>query len=180
MRTQRKIREATPSYLEQSGLRYLERYAASADKVRRLLLRKVKQSAKAHGTSESDGSQTVDRLVQRFIELGLIRDRDLATARAGRLHEKGASRRMIQAKLGAMGLGSEDISEALRQVETHAEGDSELEAAWSFARRKRLGPYRPAADRPERRMRDLGAMARGGFPYGISHRVIDASEAPER
>lgn len=176
----KKIREATPAYLEQAGLRYLERYAASSDRVRRILMRKVRLSAQANGTDEGEGAQTVDRLVKRFTELGLIRDRDLATARAERLHQKGASKRMIQAKLGAMGLQQNDITAALREVDEQSEGDSELEAAWSFARRKRLGPYRDDDKRKDLRMRDLGAMARGGFSYGVSHRVIDAEKTPER
>jgi regulatory protein len=122
----------------------------------------------------------VERLVQRFTELGLIRDRDLAVARAERLHQKGASRRMISAKLGALGLEQTHIEAALGEVDAHAEGDSELEAAWALARRKRLGPYRDEGKRKEFRMKDLGAMARGGFSYGVAHRVIDADAIPER
>lgn len=177
-KTERKVREATPSYLEQAGLRYLERFAASSEKVKKLLLRKVKLSAEAHGTDPQEGALVVERLVKRFTELGLIRDRDLAMARAGRLHEKGASRRMISAKLGAMGLGEGDIAAALNEVEERSEGDSELEAAWALARRKRIGPFRDVASRTEKRTRDLGVMARGGFSYGVAHRVIDAQEIP--
>jgi regulatory protein len=174
------IREATPAYLERAGLHYLERFAASAEKVRTILLAKVRRSAEAHGTDPQEGAQVVDRLVQRFIELGLIRDRDLALARAERLHEKGASRRMISAKLGAMGLAEEDVSAAIEQVQERSEGDSELEAAWSLARRKRIGPFRAPDTRKDLRNRDLGVMARGGFSFAIARRVIDAEEAPER
>ena len=179
-RRERKVREATPAYLEAAGLRYLERYAASADKVKRLLMRKVKLSAEAHGTSESQGAETVERLVKRFIELGMIRDRDLAVARAERLHERGTSKRMIQAKLGAMGLGSEDVAAALREVADSADGNSEQEAAWALARRKKLGPYREESEREERRQKDMGVLARAGFSFEIARRVINASEPPER
>ena len=179
-RPARKVREATPAYLEAAGLWYLERFAASADKVRRLLMRKVTMSAKEHGTSEEQGAETVDRLVKRFIELGLIRDRDLAVARAGRMHEKGTSRRMIQAKLGAMGLGTDDVAAALREVSENADGNSEQEAAWALAKRKKLGPYRAEAEREERRQKDMGVLARAGFSFDIARRVIDASEPPGR
>ncbi len=178
--TRKQAPEATPAYLERSGLRYLERFAASSEKVKQLLMRKVKQSAEAHGTDLQEGARTVERLVQRFTELGLIRDRDLAVARAERLHQKGASRRMISAKLGALGLEQTHIEAALGEVDAHAEGDSELEAAWALARRKRLGPYRDEGKRKDFRMKDLGAMARGGFSYGVAHRVIDADAIPER
>jgi regulatory protein len=85
---------------------------------------------------------------------------------------------MISAKLGAMGLGEGDISAAIDEVNERSEGDSELEAAWSLARRKRLGPYRDDAVRKDLRNRDLGVMARGGFSYSVAHRVIDADGIP--
>lgn len=179
MRKSNVVREATPIYLERAGLYYLQRFAASSERVRRLLLQKVRKSAEVHGTDPQEGGLVVERLVQRFIELGLIRDRDLALSRAERLHEKGASRRVIEAKLRTMGLNEDDIAVAIQQVQTRSEGDSELEAAWSLARRKRIGPFRDAASRLEKRNRDLAVMARGGFSYQIAHRIIDAKKISE-
>jgi regulatory protein len=49
----------------------------------------------------------------------------------------------------------------------------------AYARRRRLGPYRPAEARAERRTKDLAALARTGFGYSVALRVIDAEEAEE-
>jgi regulatory protein len=48
-------------------------------------------------------------------------------------------------------------------------------AAVALARRRRLGPFRPAKDRKDRRIRDLAAMARSGFAYDVAKKVIDAA-----
>ncbi|MCS6899738.1 MAG: RecX family transcriptional regulator [Myxococcales bacterium] len=172
------IHEATLSYLERAGLRYLERYAASSERVRTILMNKVRRSAEVYGTDLQEGARLVERLIQRFIELGLIRDRDLALVRAEKLHEKGASRHKITAKLLAMGLAEEDISAALDRLRERADGDIELKAAWALARRKRMGPFRSPESRRELRSHDLGVMARSGFSYSVARRVIDAEEIP--
>ena len=49
---------------------------------------------------------------------------------------------------------------------------AEREAAWALARRRRLGPFRPA-ERASSRQRDLAAMARAGFGFGLARSVID-------
>ena len=40
--------------------------------------------------------------------------------------------------------------------------------------RRRLGPFRAAPERQERRERDLAALARAGFGYDVARRVIGA------
>jgi regulatory protein len=51
------------------------------------------------------------------------------------------------------------------------EGD-ELAAAHALARRRKLGPYR-AGERASFRQKDLAALARAGFAFGIAREVID-------
>ena len=55
-------------------------------------------------------------------------------------------------------------------------GDPELAAALTYARRRRIGPYRPAGDRAAARARDLAALSRQGFDYDVARRVIDADD----
>ncbi|MGY8803890.1 MAG: regulatory protein RecX, partial [bacterium] len=44
-----------------------------------------------------------------------------------------------------------------------------------YARRRRLGQFRLDPDvREERRQRDLAALGRSGFSYGIASRIIEA------
>ena len=59
-----------------------------------------------------------------------------------------------------------------------AEGvDPELERAVAYVRRRRLGPMRHDPEqRRARRERDLAAVARAGFPFGVALRVIDAED----
>ena len=51
----------------------------------------------------------------------------------------------------------------------------EQRAAAALARRRLLGPYRPAEARKDHRLRDLATMARAGFAYDVARKVVDAA-----
>jgi regulatory protein len=168
-------RKATPKSLENAALYYLERFASSAENLRRVLLRRVERSARAHATDREEGAAAVDDIVRRFVASGILDDRAYSAARAGTLHRRGASARKIRATLMQKGVASDDIEAALATLRDEAD-DPELAAAVTLARRRRLGPYRPEGDREARREKDLAALARAGFGYDIARQVIEASD----
>ena len=166
-------RKATPKSLENGALYHLERFASSSANLRRVLMRRVERSARTHGTDRDEGAAAIDDIVSRFEASGLLNDRAYAEGRAGSLHRRGASARKIRAMLMQKGVGQDDIEAALDALRDDA-ADPEFAAAVTLARRRRLGPFRPAPDREGRREKDLAAMARAGFGYDIARRVIEA------
>ena len=167
-------RKATPEYLERSALYYLERYAAPAGHLRRLLLAKVARSVRFHGTDAEAGAEAVDELVARLTRAGLLDDADYAASRARSLMRRGASARAIRARLLHKGVAPALIDQALNGLAEEAR-EPELAAALAYARRRRLGPYRSGA-RDESRERDLAALGRQGFDLDTARRVIDAED----
>ena len=162
-------RKVSPAYLERAALAYLERFAASAESLRRVLLRKVEKSARAHDTDREEGAAWVEALIERYRRSGLIDDKAYAEARTASLRRQGRSARAISEKLKVKGVDREVIDAALAPTRTPAD---ELGAAATLARRRRLGPYRPAAQRSEHRDRDLAVIGRAGFGYDIARKVI--------
>lgn len=173
-RTPRKI---TAASLENAAHHYLERFGTSAENLRRVLMRRVERSARAHGTDPADGAALVDDLVVRFRRAGILDDRAYAEARTATLHRRGVPAYGIRLRLRAKGVADDDIDAALAGL-TEAAGDAHLAAAVNLARRRRLGPYRDPATRADRRDKDLAALARAGFDLDTARRVIDA-ETPE-
>ena len=173
----REPRKATPAYLEKAALFYLERYAAPAEHLRRLLLSKVARSARFHGTDAEAGAAAVDELIARLTRTGLLDDAAYAMARARSLARRGASARGIRSRLLHKGVAPDLIDQALAGL-ADAAVEPELAAALAFARRRRLGPYRAEA-RAERRERDLAALGRQGFDLALARRVIDARDIRE-
>ncbi len=181
-RKRRSPRKITPDHLHNAALWYLERYASSAANLRRVLMRKVAKSSRYHGADPEDGAALIDELIVRFTASGLLDDAAYSEARALTLFRAGNSARAIRAKLRAKGVAEENIDSALEALHRET-ADPELAAALVYARRRRLGPYAPAEQRPEqsteRREKHLAAMARAGFGYDLARRVVEAEDADE-
>lgn len=163
---------ATQEVLEAAGLRYLTRYAASAERVRRVLWRRVARSVLDHGTSQEDGRKIVDELITRWVASGLIDDRAFAEMQTRRLARRGAPRRQIAAKLAQAGVDSTLSRETLTQAD-------DLTAAAIFARRRGLGPFRAPESRATQREKDLNKLGRAGFDRRTAERIIDAIDPEE-
>jgi regulatory protein len=169
-------KKATATHLGNVALWYLQRFAASADSLRKVLMRRVEKSARAHGTDREEGAALVEDIITRFRESGLLDDRVYAEGRTLGLHRRGVSTRGIRARLAAKGVGADDIDAALRALSDETP-EPDLAAAIAYARRRRIGPWRKDNDRDERRERDLAALARQGFDYDTARRVIEAESA---
>lgn len=169
-------RRVTPDYLERAALYHLDRWASSAESLRRVLLRKVARSAAAHGTDPAEGAAAVEALLAKLQAKGLLDDAAYAAGRARALRRRGASAAGVRAKLAAKGVDRDLADQALQALAEETPGEPELAAAAAFARRRRLGPFRPAAARAARRLRDLAALGRQGYPAEIARKVIDAED----
>ena len=160
-------RPVTPAYLERAALSYLERYASSAENLRRVLKRKVERRCRLRGEDAAGFAGLVDEVVAKTIRTGLVDDSRYTQARVATLRRRGGSTRAIRAKLAHKGVDRDTVAAALE-----GEDSDEPAAAHALARRRRLGPYRPR-DRAAFREKDLASLARAGFPFGIARAVID-------
>ena len=172
-RPQKQPRKVSPRYLENAALHYLKRYAATSSQLQRVLVRKVDRSLKFHGGDRSEALRWIDELLARLVRSGLLDDEAYAGMKAHSLRASGRSSRMIAQKLRMKGVAADVVAQKLADATADL---SEEEAARIWARKKRLGPFRTnAQSRQESRQRDLAALARAGFSFGIARKVIDAA-----
>ncbi len=165
-----------PAVLENWALGYLERFASSAENLRRVLRRRVRRRTSDTETVQR-AAALIDELVERYRKSGIIDDAAYAAARArGRL-ARGEPLRRIAAGLAAKGVAAEDRAAALDALRETAP-DPDLAAACAFARRRRLGPYRrgPAHHKTADRNRDLGSFARAGFGQREAEAVLSCAD----
>ena len=158
--------------LERLGLHYAGRYAATRAKLRTYLMRKLRERGWA-----GDGEPPVERLVERFAELGYVDDRAFAVARSEALGRRGYGWRRVDQALKIAGIEEED-GEPAREIAR----DGAWAAAMRFAERKRIGPFAAAeADRAGRE-KALAAMLRAGHPMQLARRLVSAvpGEIPEQ
>ncbi|HEV2546104.1 MAG TPA: regulatory protein RecX [Stellaceae bacterium] len=165
----------TPAYLENAALHYLERFASSSANLKRVLTRKVIRAAAAGHGDIAEGERLVDALIARYVAAGLVDDKAYAAQRAASLRRQGNSRFAIRGKLALKGVERTLIERALGELdEDDAQG--EIAAASALVRRRRLGPFRPAAARKDAWQKDLAALARAGFSLDVARRVLRAAD----
>ena len=165
-------KKISKTYLENAALYYLQRYATSAENLRRILMRKVKRSCAFHQVPVDDFAPLVDELVKRYINVGLVDDRSFAQAKVTSLRRQGHSGRSIIARLQVKGLSTAQIEAAMKNVDDEHE-DAEISAARAYVRRKKLGSYRkrPITD-PKDLQKEMASMGRAGFSYEVARRAL--------
>lgn len=179
-RTRRRApRKVTRRSLENAALAYLGRFAATAQSLEKVLMRRVHRAARFHGTDPADGADLVAAIIRRYREAGLVDDAAFAEARAQTLFARGLPLRAIALRLRQKGVGGGDIDAALAKL-GEALGEPEADrrtldrtAARAFARRRRLGPWRTGPAREDARERDMAALARAGFSYSVAREIIE-------
>ncbi len=166
-------RRITQTYLENAALFYLERYSASVAHFRRILMNKVRRSARFHGTDIEEGAKIIDNLIERYQRSGLLDDDRYAETKARYFHGRGIAIRGIQAKLREKRVADAAIEGAVAKLRESATSP-DLVAAATYVRRRRFGPYRGSEKRSEHFKRDLAALGRSGFSYEVARQVLEA------
>jgi regulatory protein len=172
-RERRKPQRLTPANLRQSVLDYLDRFAASNRRLAQVMGRKIRASAAAHGDDPVPLLEALPGIIAGLEKQGVLSDRNLAEAKARAMIRRGGSRAKIMANLAGKGIDAATAGAALDRMKLEFD-DPEFDAALAFARRRRLGPFRPDAEtRLAQRQKDMAALARAGFSGGIARRVLD-------
>src|SRR5690606_22299386 len=86
-------RKVTPAYLRRAAMAYLERYAASAEQLRRILTRKVETRCRARGEDPEIFQDEIAAVVATCRRIGLIDDVRYAESRVSSLRRRGGSTR---------------------------------------------------------------------------------------
>jgi regulatory protein len=168
-------KQITETYLYNSGLYYLQRYAASSARFRTVMSRKIDRSCRHHPEQNRDEcSRMLDRTILKFQELGYLNDGNYTRMKISSLLGRGLSRKMVMMKLQHAGIAGTQIDAALdaylQENETTAE-DTEMTAALKLARKKRVGPYAQGKDYD--RNKAIAAFARAGFSFDVIRKVLD-------
>lgn len=166
----------TETYLHNSGLYYLERYSASSAHFKTVMLRKVKRSCLHHkDQSFDDCCSLVEKLVEKFINAGLLNDDLYLQGMVSSYRKKGLSKRMITQKLQMKGLKADQIQKFINKYDENNNDNenSEIKAAAIFCRRKKLGAFRTKPLEENGHDKEIAKLARAGFQYDIIKQIRD-------
>lgn len=165
------------SRLHDAALAHLARFAVTEAGLIRVLNRRIDRWARAagaEGAADPDAiaaaaqasRQAAREAARALVQSGVVDDTAFAGARARSLTRAGRSRRAVSAHLAAKGVPHDLAQAALPDPE------SELAAALAYARRRRLGPFRTVDADADLVRRELGALARAGFPQPVAQQAL--------
>ncbi len=178
-RKERQPQRMTPDGMRRVAVAHLQRFPCAKGHLRRVLTRKIRRSTRHYGDDPQPLFEAAEAAIADLDGGALLDDQRYAAALAASLHRRGKSLRAIRHKLREKGVDGETTDDALRGLtaDDDSRAETDLRAAVRYARRRRLGPFQRTAERrAERREKDLAALGRQGFGYGIARRVIDADD----
>jgi regulatory protein len=146
------------------ALAYVARFSTSAAKFERYLKRKLREKG-----WDGEGEPPVAATVERYVALGYIDDEAYAHTKSASLLRRGYGARRVRQALGEAG-----ISEELREEAAPGEAAAR-DAALTYARRRRFGPFGTEAPDPSRREKQLAAMVRAGHGFEAARALVDAA-----
>ncbi len=175
-------KKITERYLYNSGLYYLQRFTASSEHFRFIMMRKINKSCKHHTEQDlEECKKHLDKVITDFIKLGHLNDDAYCTGMVTSMRRRGLSRKMISTKLQQKRLPSDLIEKTLNHIdEQNSDNENpDLRAAVLHAKKKRLGAFAHTdkklndEEQEKAKNRTLGSLARAGYSFGIAQRVLD-------
>ncbi len=177
----KKVRKITKDYLEKAAFYYLGRYASGEGNLRTILENKIKRAAYAGSTIPPETKDWIEGVVDKCVAIGLVSDPEYAKMKVQSLLAQGKSLRKIQIVLQHKKVADSVIQDILEPYK--AEGNEiDLKSALKYAKKRRFGPFRSplmgGTDDAEgalrkKRKKEIAAMIRAGFSYGISIETLD-------
>ena len=150
---------------------YLEKYSPSKQQLKVYLLKKY--LIKIKGTkSKKEVSLIIEEIVNNLEKNKIINDALYSDSKARMFLRRGYSLNKINQSLRSKGIDNEHIKQSIDKIkEDKIEPD--FVSALKLCKRRRIGALRPQANRELFYRKDMGILARGGFSFGLSKRVLD-------
>ena len=163
--------EATIDEIRNFAYSYLEKYSPSKQQLKTYLLKKL---IKIHQkkTSKKDISILIDTVISSLIDQKLLSDKYYSDIKSKAFLRKGYSLNKIRFSLIKKGIEEKYIKESISKIKEN-ESDPDFFSAIKICKKRRIGPCREENNRPLFYKKDISVLARWGFSYEISKRVLD-------
>ena len=150
---------------------YLEKYSPSKQQLKVFLLKKY--LTKIKGTkSKKEVTAIIDEIVSNLEKNKLLNDEMYSDSKARMFLRRGYSLNKINQSLRSKGIDDKYVKQSIEKIkEDQIEPD--FVSALKLCKRRRIGPLRPQSNRVLFYKKDMGILARGGFSFDLSKRVLD-------
>ena len=163
--------ETTINELRNYSYAYLEKYSPSKQQLRTFLFKKlIKKRHKI--SSKKEIFILIDEVIGTLVEQNFLSDKYYSEAKSKALLRKGYSLNKIRYSLIKKGIDEKYIKSSISKIKEN-ESDPDFFSAIKMCKRRRIGPIREEGNRTLFYKKDMSILARSGFSYEISKKVLE-------
>ena len=150
---------------------YIEKFAPSKQQLKTYLLKKYLK-AKLTKINKNDISNLIDIVISDLEKSKFVNDKFYSESKAKSLIQRGSSINKIRIYLINKGIEEKYIKNTINKIYEN-NNDQDFFSAIKVCKKKRIGPSRDNNNRPSFYKKDMGVLARAGFDFEVSKKVID-------
>tara|TARA_Y100000590_G_scaffold115510_1_gene131838 strand:+ start:1189 stop:1749 length:561 start_codon:yes stop_codon:yes gene_type:complete len=163
--------ETSVEEIRNAAYAYIEKYSPSKQQLRTYLFKKlIKRDQKSR--SKKEIFNLIDTVITLLSEQKFLNDKYYSEAKSKIFYRRGYSLNKIRYNLIKKGIDEKYIQSSISKIKEN-ESDPDFFSAIKICKKRRIGPSREANNRPLFYKKDISILARLGFSYEISKKVLD-------
>ena len=170
-KNKKKSLEETVEEMRNLSHNYVEKFAPSKQQLKTYLLKKYLK-IKTPNINKNNIKDLIDVVLEDLQKNKFLNDKFYSNSKAKSLIQRGGSINKIRYYLLNKGIKNEYIKETIDNIKDNNE-DQDFFSAIKICKKKRIGPARNEGNRLLFYKKDLGILARSGFDFDTSKRVMD-------
>ena len=171
IRNKRKTLQVTVDEMRNFALAYVEKYAPSKQQLRTYLLKKYLKLS-VPNVKKQDVTNLIDIVLSDLEKNKFINDKFYSESKAKSMIRRGSSINKIRNYLIGKGVNDEFIKDTVNKI-NEDNSDQDFFSAIKICKKKRIGPARIDDNRPLFYKKDISILARNGFDFETSKKVME-------
>jgi regulatory protein len=163
--------EARIDALRNFAYSYLEKYSPSKQQLRTYLFKKYVKKNKSI-SNKNELFNLIDEVILTLEKQKFISDKYYSNNKAKSFLRRGYSLNKIRYSLIKKGIDEKYIKDSISKIRDE-ESDPDFFSAIKTCKKRRIGPCREENNRTIYYKKDISILARSGFSFDISKRVLD-------
>ena len=171
IRNRKKTLQVTVDEMRNFAFAYVEKYAPSKQQLKTYLLKKYMKLS-ASDVRKKDVNKLIDIVLSDLEKNKFINDQFYSESKAKNMIQRGNSINKIRNYLIGKGINDKFIKDTVDKIKED-NSDQDFFSAIKLCKKKRIGPNRDEANRGLFYKKDIGVLARAGFDFEVSRRVME-------
>jgi len=153
---------------------YIEKYNPSKQQTKTYLLKKYLKKFQG-SRQKKEVTEIINNIVSNLEKSHFLNDSLYSDSKARMLFRRGYSLNKIGHSLRSKGIEQKNIKSSLEKIRNE-KSDPDFVSAMKICKKRRIGPMRPEANRELFYKKDIGILARSGFSYEVSKKILSMTQ----